>query len=133
MYKRQEPIDAQVLGDPQTHIIDPGGQILMASLDGQVVGTCALKSHPGNELELTKMAVDPSAQGQGIGKQLIQASIDYFTAENAQRLWLETNHILTTAIALYEKFGFVRIGNGPRPGSRYQRSDYYMQWQRNRV
>lgn len=127
-YFKMEPIDAQVLGNPQTHIIDPGGWILMAELEGHAVGTCALKTHGHNELELTKMAVDPAAQGQGLGKLLIGAAITSFLDSGRELLWLETNHVLTTAIRLYKQHGFVRIGSGPRPGSGYQRSDYYMQW-----
>ena len=40
-----EPIDRKVLDDPQTHILDDGGHILMAIDEGQVVGTVALKYH----------------------------------------------------------------------------------------
>lgn len=128
-YFRVEPIDQQVLGHPQHYIIDPGGQILMAQVGEHIVGTCALKYHHRDEFELTKMAVDPGFQGQGIGVQLLTAAIGRFQQSPAQLLWLETNHILTTAIGLYQKFGFRRIGSGPRPGSDYQRADYYMQWQ----
>ncbi len=128
-YFTVEPIDEQVLGDPDTHIISPGGSILMAVDGSNVLGTCALKVHGTQELELTKMAVDPASQGQGAGKLLMSAAISRFRGSGRRLLWLETNHILTTAIGLYQHFGFQRIGDGPRPGSGYQRSDYYMVWQ----
>ncbi|MEM9533885.1 MAG: GNAT family N-acetyltransferase [Pseudomonadota bacterium] len=128
-YFSVEPVDRQVLGNPQKHLLDTGGHILMATLDDAPVGTCALKVHEPDELELTKMAVDPIAQGRGVGAALMQASIDYFQSCGRRLLWLETNHILTPAIRLYERFGFVRQGEGGRPQSLYQRSDYYMEWQ----
>jgi putative acetyltransferase len=37
-----EERDRQTLGDPETHILQPGGHIFMACLDSLAVGCCAL-------------------------------------------------------------------------------------------
>ena len=54
-----EPIDNEMLDDPEGYILAPGGHIFMASYGGELVGTCALiKEHDG-VYELAKMAVSP--------------------------------------------------------------------------
>ena len=57
-YFRVEPIDERVLGNPETEILAPGGEILFALIDGAVVGTVALKAETDGAFELTKMAVE---------------------------------------------------------------------------
>ena len=76
-----EESDLKILGNPQSSIIDTGGEIFFALRDEEVVGCCALIHHPENSrYELAKMAVDPAAQGQGIGfelgKQLLKSGKD---------------------------------------------------------
>ena len=70
-----EPIDAEVLGDPESMILTEGGEVLFALEGDAVVGTCALMAAGDGEYELTKMAVDESRHGRGIGRRLMQAAI----------------------------------------------------------
>ena len=42
-YFRVEPIDERVLGVPEAEILEPGGEILFAMLEGVMVGTVALR------------------------------------------------------------------------------------------
>ena len=42
-YFTVEPIDERVLGNPEAEILADGGEILFALLEGQVVGTVALR------------------------------------------------------------------------------------------
>jgi hypothetical protein len=52
-----EPIDREVLGDPETHILAGGGHVLFAvDGEGHAVGTVALKHEGDGVFELTKMA-----------------------------------------------------------------------------
>ncbi|MEN7343669.1 MAG: GNAT family N-acetyltransferase, partial [Pseudomonadota bacterium] len=118
-----EPIDAKVLGDPETHILEPGGQILFAIDDGVAIGTCALKPAGNQGTELTKMAVHPDQQGRGVGRGLLNAVLDYWQTEIGGRLFLESHSSLGPALSLYERAGFVHT---PRPiPSDYERSDVY--------
>jgi putative acetyltransferase len=125
-YFSVEPIDRRVLGDPLTHILGPGGCVLFALLDDQVVGTVALLRHPGEIYELSKMAVDPAAQGQGIGRRLVLAAIDRFQARQGRELFLESNRGLAPALHLYRSLGFE--DRGRKPDSHYTRSDIWMVW-----
>src|SRR5271157_4992881 len=75
-YFHLEPKDHQVLGDPETYILKPGGAILMAMADGMAAGCCALQFMSEQVYEVSKMAVSPAFQGRGIGKQLLQATIE---------------------------------------------------------
>ena len=123
-----EPIDTRVLSDPQREIIDHGGAVLFALLGQDVVGTCALKRHGEGDFELTKMAVEETRRGLGIGRKLLEAAIAKFSELGGRSLWLESSTKLPPALHLYEQLGFVRQA-GRRPGSEYVRSDVYMIYQ----
>lgn len=123
-YFRVEPIDATILSDPAKYVVAGGGEILFARVQGEVVGTVALKHHGHGVYELTKMAVTASAQGGGIGRKLALACIAEFRARNGRKLYLESHSSLGAALALYESLGFEHA-KPPRP-SEYERADVYM-------
>ncbi|OEO28575.1 hypothetical protein VW23_003805 [Devosia insulae DS-56] len=121
-----EPYDIEVMSNPEA-IVEHGGAVLFALLGDAVVGTCALKQHAPGEYELTKMGVDPAAQGVGIGRKLIEAAITEFQRLGGTRLFLETNTRLESAIHLYERTGFEHQP-AIREGSPYDRANVYMIW-----
>jgi ribosomal protein S18 acetylase RimI-like enzyme/DNA-binding MarR family transcriptional regulator len=123
-----EALDDKVLSDPQSSILDDGGQIFLARLDGRIVGTCALIRAHGDAFELSKMAVTPECQGLGIARRLIDRAFDAFDASGAALLFLESNSKLQPAIQLYESSGFTHVAR-PAGEAHYQRADVYMQWQ----
>lgn len=121
-----EPVDAAILGDPQGHIIAPGGEIFFAVERGAALGTCAVKPQGDGRVELSKMAVTPRAQGRGIGRLLLLAAIDWFRARPEKVLFLESHRSLGPALKLYESGGFQ---HSERPDvSCYDRCDVYMEW-----
>ena len=73
--------DEEQLADPWGAIINPGGQIFVALLDNEVVGTCAVLPHGSGVFELAKLVVAPAAQGHGLGRQLVDADVPYATAD----------------------------------------------------
>jgi ribosomal protein S18 acetylase RimI-like enzyme len=121
-----EPYDIEVMSNPEA-IVEHGGAVLFALLGDAVVGTCALKQHAPGEYELTKMGVDPSVQGVGIGRKLIEAAIAEFERLGGTELFLETNTRLESAIHLYERTGFEHQPT-IREGSSYGRANVYMIW-----
>ncbi|QSX73727.1 GNAT family N-acetyltransferase [Lysobacter arenosi] len=124
-----EPIDREVLGDPETHILAGGGHVLFAvDADDRAVGTVALKRESEGVYELTKMVVTPEMRGAGVGRLLMQGAIKAFQARGGQELFLESSSKLAPALALYESVGF-RHYPAPRPGSHYVRADVYMVWE----
>jgi len=127
-----EPIDQRVLSQPEKHILEPGGAIFFALIDGEVIGTCALLQESPGVFELTKMGVETGWRGIGAGRLLIEASIAEFDKRRGKTLFLESNAKLKAALALYESAGFVHQP-APRPGSHYQRSDVYMIYEPKRT
>jgi ribosomal protein S18 acetylase RimI-like enzyme len=124
-----EPIDREVLGDPETHILAGGGHVLFAVAgEGRAVGTVALKHEGEGVFELTKMAVSPQLRGAGVGRLLMQGALQAFQARGGCELFLESSSKLGPALALYESVGF-RHRPAPRPGSHYARADVYMVWE----
>ena len=71
----------------------PGGAIFMAAVDGEVKGCCALMHHGDGRFELAKMAVDPSAQGLGLGAALGEAIIAEARARE-RRCCFKSNTVL---------------------------------------
>ena len=124
-----EPIDREVLSDPETHILAGGGRVLFAVDEtGHALGTVALLHEGDGVYELTKMAVDPAARGRGIGRTLMQGALRTFRSLDGRELFLESSSKLAPALALYESVGFVHHP-APRPGSHYARADVYMVWE----
>jgi GNAT superfamily N-acetyltransferase len=123
-YFRVEPIDEVVLSCPD-RILERGGSIVLARVGERIVGTCALLKAGENRFELSKMAVTDGYQGIGIGRLLLAAVIDVFTAQGAGELYLESNSVLQPALKLYESVGFEYA---PRPSgpAHYARADVYM-------
>lgn len=108
-----EPEDRKVLGDPETHVLAPGGAILMA-LDGDAaVGTGALMPTGPGEFKLAKVAVTPGAQGRGIGRRLCVALVELARARGADRVQLVSHRSLAPALALYRSLGFREVPLGP--------------------
>jgi len=102
-----EDADRELLENHKAAIIDQGGHILFAKIDGQIVGTCALISHGEGVYELAKLGVLESHQGLKIGEQLVLAIIETARNLSAKHVVLESSHQLKKALKLYEKLGFV--------------------------
>ena len=122
---RMEEVDHKSLSDPQGYVLDKGGHILVALLDEQAVGVCALiKMNDGEQdFELAKMAVSPAVQGKSIGWLLGQAALKKAAALGARKVYLESNTKLKPAINLYHKLGFEKIIGHPSP---YERCNIQM-------
>ncbi|RDI98510.1 GNAT family N-acetyltransferase [Dyella solisilvae] len=122
---RIEDIDRELLGDPERHVLAPGGVIFFARLAGEVIGTCALLQESPGVYELSKMGVDETFRGMGAGRSLLAAAIAEFHRRDGKELFLESNSRLKTALRMYEQVGFV-MQPAARPGSHYERADVYM-------
>lgn len=119
-----EPKDLQAFDDPKTKIVAKGGEIFIATIGTTVVGCVALIKMSEGEYELAKMATDEKYQRRGIARAVMNAAIEWARERHARRIYLETNHTLDAALALYESCGFTRIP--PQP-SVYKRADVFME------
>ncbi len=125
-----EDTDRKVLENPQSMIMDKGGDILFVSVEGLgVVGTCALMPADDGAVELTKMGVLDSARGQKAGEFLLDAVLARANAMKIETLFLLTNTKCEAAIHLYEKLGFVHDPEiMTRYGCSYERCDVAMRY-----
>lgn len=108
-YFRVEDGDVVSLSNPKQYIIDKGGHIYYAKLEGEIVGTASLLKKSNKVYELGKMAVSDKAQGHGIGTILLEHCLDVAKQKQIRTLILYSNTILQSAIHLYRKYGFEEI------------------------
>lgn len=120
-----EEYDKKVLSRPEEYIIDKGGHILFALMDGSVAGTVALLKINDNTFELTKMAVAKGNRGKRIGQRLMEHCIAFARANHIEVLILYSSTKLTNAIHIYRKYGFKEVAL--EKGNPYHRSDIKME------
>ncbi|UJF19711.1 ribosomal protein S18-alanine N-acetyltransferase [Vibrio sp. SS-MA-C1-2] len=84
-------------------------------VDGNVVGYFYAQCIVG-EATLLNIAVKPSQQGNGFGRQLLQGYIETVESLKADSSWLEVRSSNLAAFALYEAEGFNEVT---------RRYDYY--------
>ena len=123
-YGLTEEPDLVMINNPRKEIIDTGGFIFLAKFDDEIVGTAALIKESPIQFELVKMAVAPAFQGKGISRMLLQKCLEAAKEANAKRIYLQSNSQLTTAIGLYEKYGFKHI---PVKDAHYPTADVMME------
>ncbi len=119
-----EPKDTALLDNCQKEIIDKGGVIFFAQIKETIVGCLALLPMDAHSVELGKMAVIQEYQGQKIGHQLLEFTIDYCRKKQKTSIILYSNTVLQPAIHLYKKFGFKEISMEVPPP--YERSNIKM-------
>ncbi|MFT7218652.1 MAG: DNA-binding MarR family transcriptional regulator/GNAT superfamily N-acetyltransferase [Candidatus Azotimanducaceae bacterium] len=121
-----EEADHNILDDPKGSILAQGGELLFAIENETVLGACALIKLDQEKAELVKMAVAVSARGKRVGLLLGREILELARERGFKKVCLESNRILTPAIALYKKLGFVEQ---PFPKtSEYSRADIYMEF-----
>ena len=94
-------------------------ELLVAELDGEVVGSVALfpaKSDAYKGLvdmldypEIRMLAVTPQARHKGVAEALIKECIRRTKENGSQYIGLHTADFMKTAMRLYERMGFVRL------------------------
>jgi N-acetylglutamate synthase-like GNAT family acetyltransferase len=108
-YFRVEEGDMVSLSKPKKYILEKGGYIYYAKLNGEIVGTASLLKKSETIYELGKMAVAGKAQGHGIGTILLEHCLTVAKQKQIPTLILYSNTILHSAIHLYRKYGFEEI------------------------
>ncbi|HWP31301.1 MAG TPA: ribosomal protein S18-alanine N-acetyltransferase [Fimbriimonadales bacterium] len=80
-----------------------------------------------DEAHITTIAVDPNYQGMGIGKKLLAHLLNDAKEKGLRCATLEVRASNSRAIALYEKFGFVRCATRKRYYS-HNNEDAVVMW-----
>jgi ribosomal-protein-alanine N-acetyltransferase len=83
---------------------------LVATADDELVGYAGLCAYAHDQAFVQTIAVEPSRQRRGIGTALLAALVEEADRRGCRHLDLEVRADNPTAIALYERFGFRRIG-----------------------
>ncbi len=87
-----------VIGDPIIGVV-----VLQQDQDGILIGN---------------LAIDPSSQGKGLGRRLMEFAEEQARACGLRRLRLYTNEVMTENIAIYARLGFHETGRSTQDGYR---------------
>ena len=87
----------------------PGASYFVAEIDGKIAGGAGIyptKGLPPDTCELVKMYLIPEARGLGLGRTLIEKSIELAKELGYRKIYLETMPELRQALKVYARFGF---------------------------
>jgi len=82
---------------------------------GNMVGSILL-SRDGDSIKVNNLVVDPSAQGRGYGRVLMDHAEDMARAQGLAAVTLFTNEKMHENITLYTKIGFTETGRKTEDG-----------------
>jgi len=88
------------------------GDVFVADEDGQVVGVAATERREA-ELFLDRLAVDPSKQGSGFGRWLLQRLDEVARERGDCTVSLVTAEMMDHLVRLYGSHGFEVVHRGP--------------------
>jgi GNAT superfamily N-acetyltransferase len=88
----------------------PDGELLVASVDGLVIGTVAMLRIGSDVVELKRKYVRQSHRQAGAGRALVDELIQVIRRAGNTNVRLDSPDFLTPAHRLYRSLGFVEIG-----------------------
>lgn len=104
----------------------PRGALLLAWVDGEAAGCCALRpldaSDYPNACEMKRLYVRPAFRKLGLGHRLSESILDAARIQGYDHVLLDTLDDMEAARALYEDLGFVDIPpyyHNPIAGAHY--------------
>ncbi|MFD1712683.1 GNAT family N-acetyltransferase [Ottowia sp. GY511] len=109
---------------------EPRGTLLLAAVDGELAGCCALRpiddvDHT-NAAEMKRLFVRKAFRGFGLGRHLAEAVLEAAVRLGYDCVLLDTLDEMEAARALYEDLGFEEIPpyyHNPLPGAHYLKVD----------
>lgn len=87
-------------------VIDDFDNLIVAEIDGKIVGTVAYQRFDEETAEIKRLYVDSSCRGMGVAKKLFDDILDRIRKQGYSKLYLETWEKLASARRFYEKNGF---------------------------
>lgn len=87
----------------------PNGAFVIAYLRGEAVGCGAVKHQPGSVSDIKRMWLAESARGLGLGRRLLEYLEQLAREHGSREARMETNDVLSEAIALYRSAGYVEV------------------------
>lgn len=91
---------------------EPRSGYFVAEQDGQLLGGAGIfptAGLPADTCELVKMYLTPAARGKGLGRRLVDYSMEQARLLGFSQVYLETMPELQQALAMYARLGFQYI------------------------
>ncbi len=110
-YFKVEPVDEQLLSNPEQEVLAKGGEIFIALEQNVAVGTACVLKMNSEVCEIGKMAVTSNSQGKGIGRFLMKTCLDECIKRDFKKVILYSNDLLVPAKNLYESMDFRQVEN----------------------
>jgi ribosomal protein S18 acetylase RimI-like enzyme len=92
-------------------------QVTVATRDGEIVGLIGLRVTSEGFL-VDNVAVDPSHQGVGVGRALLEHAEDAARRAGCDSVYLYTHERMTENLALYSRIGYVEYDRRPHGQAR---------------
>lgn len=113
------PQAGTVYSDPTTDdlysLFQKNGSVLFViDMEGKAVGCGGIYPTPGladNCAEFVKFYIAPEARNLGLGKEILELSIEFANAIGYRQLYIESLPHYAKAVAMYEKLGFYMLDN----------------------
>jgi putative acetyltransferase len=120
-----QDFDAELANLPGDYA-EPRGALLSVRVNGQLAGCCALRPLDtvdfANACEMKRLFVRPAFRGLGLGRQLVEATLDCARRAGYDCMLLDTLSDMEAARALYEDLGFEEVPpyyHNPISGAHY--------------
>jgi RimJ/RimL family protein N-acetyltransferase len=113
IYRRETPTLEQEVEFVRARVEPPNSTLVLAEVDGDVVGLVDLVGYPMAEeahCGVLAVSVDREWRGRGIGAALIEAILAWAREIGIGRVEIQAWSSNPRALALYERLGFVREG-----------------------
>jgi ribosomal protein S18 acetylase RimI-like enzyme len=108
----------------------PRGSLLLATVAGDLAGCCALRPLDNvdyaDACEMKRLYVRPQFRGMGLGRMLVEATLDMARQSDYACVLLDTLNDMEAARALYDDLGFASIPPyyfNPIAGAHYLKAD----------
>ena len=107
-------LGADRIGLPEIRERLSRGKFILAEEDGRLIG-CVYVEAGGERAYLGLLSVEPSLQGTGRGKQLMDAAEQHCRAAGCLFMDLRVVNLRTELLPFYRKFGYDQTGSMPFP------------------
>lgn len=90
----------------------PNSMLWVAVINNEIMGCCGIfptEELPPDTTELVKFYLPASSRGKGIGKQLLEQSIQSAMDHGYKKIYLESLPHYSKAVSIYKKSGFVNL------------------------